>query len=186
MSTPPNKPANKFVLHKRVEDVEKLAANNDTAIRELTARFDRQPPRGEQGPIGPQGEPGRDAVCRCIHGRDGKDSAVPGPQGLPGASIVGPRGERGQPGADSEVPGPEGKRGFPGPQGVQGPQGLQGPPGVDSAALLAEARSEIAALRCEVQQLTTIIQGLVDESKTRGAYIEFLKARSTARAKGGN
>ena len=48
MSTPPSTLPNKYVMPQRVADVEKLAANCDTAIRELTARFDRQPPRGER------------------------------------------------------------------------------------------------------------------------------------------
>ena len=77
MSTPPSTPPNKFVMPQRVADVEKLSANNDTAIRELTARFDRLPPRGEKGETGPKGERGeRGADCICKNGRDGKDSTV--------------------------------------------------------------------------------------------------------------
>jgi hypothetical protein len=98
MSIPPSTPVNKYFMHKRVEDVEKLAANCDTVIRELTARFDRQPPQGERGATGPaglsiKGDAGRD-------GKDGKEGVgYPGANGLHGTN--GHDGKDGAPGQDS-------------------------------------------------------------------------------------
>jgi len=95
MSTPPTQPVNKFLMHRRVADVEKLAANSDTAIRELTARFDRQPPKGDPGATGPKGDPGRDGVG--MPGRNGTDAV-----GTPGATgQQGPPGKNGRDGKDS-------------------------------------------------------------------------------------
>ena len=98
MSIPPSTLPNKFVMPQRVADVEKLAANCDTAIRELTARFDRQPPRGERGETGPaglsiKGDAGRD-------GKDGKDGiGYAGRDGMNGTN--GRDGKDGRPGPDS-------------------------------------------------------------------------------------
>ncbi len=98
MSIPPSTLPNKFVMPQRVADVEKLAANCDTAIRELTVRFDRQPPRGERGETGPaglsiKGDAGRD-------GRDGKDGVgYAGRDGMHGSN--GKDGKDGAAGPDS-------------------------------------------------------------------------------------
>src|ERR1017187_5542422 len=98
MSTPPTQPVNKFLMHRRVADVEKLAANCDTAIRELTTRFDRLPPKGDPGATGPKGDPGRDGIG--TPGRDGKDAiGLPGINGTNGRD--GKDGARGPAGADS-------------------------------------------------------------------------------------
>ena len=68
---------------------------------------------------------------------EGKDDAFvellrgpAGPQGIPGQSIPGPRGEKGDTGARGlegppgpATPGPQGSRGEPGPSGNAGPVG---------------------------------------------------------------
>ena len=72
-------------------------------------------PRGETGPIGPQGIPG-------IEGPTGPT----GPQGLQG--IQGPTGPTGPQGPQG-IPGTEGPTGPTGPQGLQGIQGPTGPTG---------------------------------------------------------
>jgi|ERR1017187_6564649 hypothetical protein len=95
MSTPPTQPVNKFLMHRRVADVEKLAANCDTAIRELTTRFDRLPPKGDPGATGPKGDPGRDGIG--TPGRDGINAV-----GHPGATgLQGPKGNPGQDGRNA-------------------------------------------------------------------------------------
>lgn len=149
MSTPPTEPVNKYVMHRRVEDVEKLAANCDTAIRELTARFDRQPPRGEKGETGPAG-----------------------------LSITGPAGRDGKDGRDGV-----GYAGRDGMHGTNGKDGKDGAPGPDSAAVLAETRAELEAVRREFADLKLVVNAIYDQNRQAKDYIEFLRARVAARSK---
>ena len=78
-------------------------------------------PRGETGPIGPQGIPG-------IQGPTGPTGPT-GPQGLQG--IQGPTGPTGPQGLQGlqGIQGPTGPTGPTGPAGPQGLQGIQGPTG---------------------------------------------------------
>ncbi|MGA8538969.1 MAG: hypothetical protein WB566_05685 [Terriglobales bacterium] len=181
--TPPEKPVNRYTHMVRLEACEIVAANALTAAKSAHERLDHAAPKGERGEVGPAGlsivgPAGRDGA----DGKPGRDAV--GIQGPQGASITGPRGERGLTGADSTVAGPQGARGFQGAPGkdsvVPGPQG---PPGPDTAAVLADARTEIFNLRAEVRELTAVVQGLVDQSKLTGAYIAWLKERSAARTK---
>ena len=75
-------------------------------------------PRGETGPIGPQGIPG-------IEGPTGP-TGPQGPQGIPGTE--GPTGPTGPQGFQG-IQGPTGPTGPTGPQGLQGIQGPTGPTG---------------------------------------------------------
>lgn len=91
MRTPPSTPVNKYVMHSRVEEVEVVAANALTLAKEALAQLKLQPPQGPKGETGEKGDRGKDAVCICKNGRDGKDSTVPGPvgpQGRPGRDCV--------------------------------------------------------------------------------------------------
>lgn len=87
---------------------------------------DQPPPtNGSDGNDGDDGQTGRDGRDGLTiigpPGEDGADSAVPGPAGKDGAdsTVAGPRG------ADSVVPGPQGPPGesVVGPQGPIGPAG---------------------------------------------------------------
>lgn len=83
-------------------------------------------PRGEMGPVGPRGRPGKDSD---VPGPPGKDSTVPGPRG-PASSVPGPQGPPGPAGADGEdstVPGPRGPAGKDGKDGKD--SAVPGPPG---------------------------------------------------------
>ena len=72
-----------------------------------------------------------------VTGPPGADSTVPGPQGPPGESIVGPQGP---PGADSTILGPQGPPG----ESIVGPQG---PPSADSTVPGPPAPPELTAPR---------------------------------------
>lgn len=152
MSTPPSTPVNKYVMHKRVEDVEKLAANCDTAIRELTARFDRQPPRGDKGETGPAG-----LSITGPAGRDGKD-------GKDGVGYAGATGPQGRPGKDCEC------------KTALAEQRIAG---IETS--LRDARAETISLKAQLTTLGATVQGLLDVNKRTGEYIEWLRQRTAAR-----
>jgi hypothetical protein len=152
MSTPPTQPVNKFIMHRRVENVEKLAANSDTAIRELTARFDRVPPQGERGGTGERGEAGRAGDA----GRDGLN-------GAPGRDAVGIQGPIGRPGRD-------------GLDSIANPQRV-----AQLETKLSDARAEHAALVETVKSLSATVQGLIDVNKRTGEYITWLRQKTAAR-----
>ena len=87
-------------------------------------------PRGETGPIGPQGIPGTEGPTgptgpQGLQGIQGPTGPT-GPQGLQG--IQGPTGPTGPQGLQG-IPGTEGPTGPTGPQGLQGIQGPTGPTG---------------------------------------------------------
>ncbi|MGZ4663578.1 MAG: hypothetical protein ACXV5Q_00630 [Frankiaceae bacterium] len=63
---------------------------------------------------------------------------VPGPQGLPGLSIVGPKGDTGS-------VGPQGFQGLPGLNGRPGPVGPSGPPGPAGATGATGAKGDTGA-----------------------------------------
>ncbi|RPH38344.1 collagen-like protein [bacterium] len=139
------------------------------ATKEIKSNI-KEPQKGEQGPpgingkdgesvVGPPGSSGKDAevnyssiiteVLKQIpspedgqDGEDGEDGAPgpQGPEGIPGQSIVGPPGVKGDPGKDAivdyekvvveavkRIPTP--KDGIDGKEGVQGPQGSKGDKG---------------------------------------------------------
>jgi hypothetical protein len=107
----------------------------------------------------------------------------PGPagqsiRGEKGESIVGPTGPAGRDASPSKIPGPPGERGS---QGLKGDTGSIGPAGPDSAAVLADARAEIAAIHAEFSDLKLQIQAVHDQNKQADAYLEFLRARVAAR-----
>ena len=93
-------------------------------------------PRGDQGPIGPQGLTGAQGPV----GDQGADG-IQGPQGQPGipgavgpqgpTGDVGPQGGKGDTGdrGPTGIQGPEGARGATGAQGPQGNTGATGPQG---------------------------------------------------------
>jgi len=151
MSTPPTQPVNKFIMHRRVEDVEKLAANCDTAIRELTARFDRQPPRGEKRETGPAG-----LSITGPAGRDGKD-AKDG-VGYPGA--VGPQG---RPGKDCEC------------KTAIAEQLI-----VRLEQKLAESSDLLTAVRKEFADLKLVIEAIYGQQRQVDEYLAFLKSKRLA------
>jgi hypothetical protein len=102
-----------------------------------------------------------------------------GERGLKGDSIVGPAGRDGTNGRDGV--------GYPGVNGTNGRDGRDGAPGPDSAAVLAQARSEINTLRTSFTSLKhdfeTLSLAFTTSSKKNAEYIEFLKARIAARSK---
>ena len=79
----------------------------------------KQGPKGDQGPIGPQGEQGPKG-----------DKGEIGPRGYQGQKVeqgsIGPRGYQGQKGEQGSI----GPRGYQGPKGETGPKGEQGPIGL--------------------------------------------------------
>lgn len=130
----PSAPCTKYNMTARVTELERVICSADAAIRELTARFDRLPPRGEQGPTGPMGLQGKAGEP----GQDGKDSTIAGPAG---ASMIGPRGEKGEKGLRGEA-GRSGRDGTNGKDStVAGPKGDKG----DTGAVLVLSDSELAA-----------------------------------------
>lgn len=102
----------KAMAEKTAPDVQKVQLQPTENISELTTTFFQ--------------------MLRGAKGEPGKDSVVPGPQGEPGKSVVGPPGP---PGQASVVPGPQGEPGktIVGPPGPPGESivGPPGPPGAD-------------------------------------------------------
>jgi hypothetical protein len=144
-------------MHKRVADVEKLAANCDTAIRELTARFDRQPPRGDPGLTGPKGDSGRDAVCCCKNG------------------------------ADSTIPGPRGERGLTGSSGRNGTDGKDSPSATEYSNLLLEVqklnKETRGLITAQNENISLLYEVIVGTNQKTSDYLAFLEARAQARRK---
>ena len=93
----------------------------------------KQGPKGDQGPIGPQGEQGPkgdkgEIGPRGYQGQKGEQGSI-GPRGYQGPKgETGPKGEQGPIGLQGEM-GPRGEQGPIGPQGEQGPIGPQGEQG---------------------------------------------------------
>ena len=87
----------------------------------------KQGPKGDQGPIGPQGEQGPkgdkgEIGPRGYQGQKGEQGSI-GPRGYQGPKgETGPKGEQGPIGLQGEM-GPRGEQGPIGPQGEQGPPG---------------------------------------------------------------
>lgn len=95
-----------------------VAPDPSKAVEDLEDRIEVPVPI--PGPVGPQGEPGKDA-----------------PTITPSPGPIGPQGEDGEDGADSTVPGPTGPPGadstVPGPAGAPGRDGRDGTDGEDGA-----------------------------------------------------
>jgi Collagen triple helix repeat (20 copies) len=101
-------------------------------------------------------ENGRAILLQGPAGRDGKDSTVPGPQGLAGArgerGLQGDRGERGEQGergltGATGAQGLRGEKGDPGEQGPQGERGAQGEKGTPGARGVGDISAALA--NCE-------------------------------------
>jgi hypothetical protein len=92
-----------------------------------------------------------------------------GPQGL---SITGPAGRDGvdgRPGRDAV--------GVNGSNGRDGKDGAVGATGPDSAAVLVDARREIAELKAAVAAQQLIVNAIYDQNRQAKDYIEFLKQK---------
>jgi hypothetical protein len=152
MSTPPTQPVNKYVMHRRVENVEKLSANNDTAIRALTARFDRQPPQGERGGTGERGEAGRAGDA----GRDGLN-------GAPGRDAVGIQGPQGQPGKDLSAEVAQTERAV-----ARLEQNLAG------------LSAQLATLKQQSADMQLVVNAIYDQNVQGQQYIAYLRAKREA------
>ncbi len=105
------------------------------------------------------------------------------PKGEKGDSVLGPRGYSGKDGKD----GRDGKDGVgrAGRDGMNGTNGRDGGPGPDTAVVLAEARSEIAAMRTRFEALQqdfeTLSLAFTTSSKKTAEYLQWLKSRVAAR-----
>jgi hypothetical protein len=107
------------------------------------------------------------------HGKDGKDGISI--KGEPGRDAV---GIQGPPGRDAVgIQGPPGIN-VKGERGDIGPRGFPGP---DTAAVLADARAEIAALRSEFANLSLQVLAIREANTHAANYIEFLKAKVESR-----
>ena len=90
--------------------------------------------RGDQGPDGGQGPPGKtpgptgDPGPQGPRGEQGPPGKTPGPTGAPGAP--GDQGSLGEQGPPGKTPGPTGAQGLQGPDGNPGPRGGKGPLGL--------------------------------------------------------
>lgn len=105
------------------------------------------------------------------------------PKGEKGDSVLGPRGYPGKDGTN----GRDGKDGIgcEGRHGINGRDGKDGSPGPDTAVVLAEARSEIAAMctRFEAlqQDFETLSLAFTSSNKKTSEYLQWLKSRVAAR-----
>lgn len=118
------------------QEVARVTEWGTTIYEEYLAKTGEKPKAEEpnkiaQGAPGEKGEPGVPGPVGPV-GPMGRDSIVPGPQGLPGLQgIPGLNGEPGTSGADGTAgaPGPAGVQGDPGPAGAAGQKGDPGAPG---------------------------------------------------------
>jgi len=154
----PSAPCTKYNATVRIIELERVACSVDSAIRELTARFERIPPRGEMGPAGlsitgPAGPAGRD-------GKDGRD---------------------GRNGADSVVPGPAGQVGKDGADGKDSPQREE------FTAFLNEVRKLVKDLRQEFEVLRAdqdlLSHAFTDVSQKNQEYLAWLQVKVAERMK---
>ncbi|KAI5087387.1 collagen alpha-1(XXVIII) chain precursor [Silurus meridionalis] len=135
-------------------------------------------PKGEPGPVGPQGVIGEPGVG--ITGRKG-DRGSPGQaglQGLKGEGYPGHQGERGSPGVPGPpgptgigLTGPKGVTGHPGPPGPPGPpgegiQGTKGEPGFQGIPGPRGFTGEGCGLRCSKSPLELVF--IIDSSESVG------------------
>lgn len=114
------------------EALRKGSALDAAAVRQIVTDYlTDNPPKGEPGPAGPQGEKG-DTGPQGPKGEKG-DIGPAGPQGEKGdtgpAGPIGPKGDTGNTGPIGPQ-GPKGEQGEPGPAGTQGETGPQGPQGL--------------------------------------------------------
>lgn len=87
--------------------------------------------KGETGPVGPQGEKGKDGTMTFEDLTPEQKASLKGDKGDTGPQ--GPKGDKGDTGAAGPQgdPGPKGDKGDPGENGAQGPQGEKGEPGTN-------------------------------------------------------
>jgi len=109
---------------------------------------------------------------------------LPAPTSTP---VAGPKGERGPRGEASTVPGPKGDKGdsIVGPAGIRGEKGEKGDTvvGPDTAAVLADARAALESLRAEFADLKLVVNAIYEQNKQAAGYIEYLRAKRTAKVK---
>jgi hypothetical protein len=141
----------KYQVNGRLDDLEKAVGRLEFDLKQIVLK---PGPAGEsvQGPKGERGLAGKDAVCKCVNGRDGRDAV-----------------------------------------GIQGPAGR---PGKDCVCRTEIAEARLAAVEQKIESLlhkndelvfangclTTLVTGMLDMNMKGGLYIDFLRARSAARA----
>lgn len=105
-------------------------------------------------------------------GEAGKDSTVPGPQGIPG--------KEGKPGRDSTVPGPV---------GPQGPQGKEGKPGrdADEERVIQKIERDLPSLATAIRDGLELLRGedRLDKSAVKGLEEELKRIENLPRGGGG-
>ena len=144
---------NKFNMTGRVAKLETVVSGVDAAIRELTARFDRIPPKGEQGERGDKGE-------RGPAGNNGKD----GRNGKDGVGYSGPQGPSGRAGRDCEC------------KTAIAEQHI-----VRLTQKLAESSDTLAAVLKQVADMQLVINALYDANEKGQQYIAWLRAKNAAK-----
>lgn len=125
-----------------------VAINTRGDVEKLTREVQPIIERGQVGPRGERGLPGKRIVLR-VQKADGSIERIP--VGVEGEALVGKQGPRGPRGRRGAV-GPAGPRGPRGEQGERGPRGFQGAEGVPGVS------PALDALEAQVDQLAATLR----------------------------